>query len=303
MNSLRRISAAVLQIGADPSDDDEIRLRKRLLVASLFLVLPAGPIWGGVYLLFGERIAGILPILWALFSLLNLWVFSRTRRYETFRFFELLLILLTPWLLMLALGGFVASSAVVLWALLAPIGAVVFASPRAAPRWFAAYAALVVAAGLLQPLLRPGSGLPPALMITFFVLNIGVPSAIVFLLLYYFVGRLERANRELGRLATYPELNPFAIIEVDLAGQVHYANPAAREMFPDCCEWVVESPLLADLSAIAATLRQGERSHLREIEIGDVWYQQVLRMVPNSDRMRTFIIDITELKQAEAALQ
>jgi signal transduction histidine kinase/CheY-like chemotaxis protein len=302
MNSFRRISAALLQIGTAPDDSDETRLRKRLLVASVLLILPSGPIWGVVYLLFGERMAGGLPILWALLSLLNLWIFSRTRRYETFRFNELLLILLTPWLLMIALGGFVPSSAVILWGLLAPIGAVIFDAPRSAVRWFLAYAALVVAGGLLEPALRPGNSLPPGLITAFFVMNIGAPSAIVFSLLHFFVGRLEQANRELGRLATFPELNPFAIIEVDLAGQVHYANPAAKEMFPDCCEWVLQSPLLEDLSSIAATLRQGERSYLREVEIGTVWYQQVLRMVPSSDRMRTFIIDITERKQAEVAL-
>ena len=126
MNSLQRISAAALQIGAAPDDSDETRLRKRLLVASVFLILPAGLIWGAVYLLFGETTAGFLPLLYALLSLLNLLLFSRTRRYETFRFVQLLLILLIPWLLMIVLGGFVASSAVILWGLLAPIGAVIF---------------------------------------------------------------------------------------------------------------------------------------------------------------------------------
>jgi signal transduction histidine kinase/CheY-like chemotaxis protein len=303
MNSLQRISAAALQIGAAPADSGETRLRKKLLVASVFLILPAGLIWGAVYLLFGETTAGFLPLLYALLSLLNLLLFSRTHRYETFRFVQLLLILLIPWLLMVVLGGFVASSAVILWGLLAPIGAVIFDAQRSAPRWFLAYAILVIAGGLLAPVLRSGNSLPPGLITAFFVMNIGAPSAVVFALLHYFVGRLEQVNRELGRLATYPELNPFAIIEVDLAGQVHYANPAAQEMFPECCESVVQSPLLEDLSSVAAMLQQGEeRSHLREIEIGDVWYQQVLRMVPNSDRMRTFIIDITERKQAEAAL-
>jgi signal transduction histidine kinase/DNA-binding response OmpR family regulator/HPt (histidine-containing phosphotransfer) domain-containing protein/PAS domain-containing protein len=303
MNSLQKISAAALQMGAAPNDDGETRLRKKLLVASVFLILPAGMIWGAIYLLAGERTAGFLPLLYALLSLLNLLVFGRTRRYELFRFNQLLLILVIPWLLMVALGGFVASSAVILWGLLAPIGAMIFAGPRSARRWFLAYAALVIVGGLLEPILRSGNSLPPGLITAFFVMNIGAPSAIVFFLLYYFVGRLEDANRELGRLATFPELNPFAIIEVDLAGHVHYANPAAREMFPECCESVVRSPLLEDLSSVAAKLQQEERSHLREVQIGEIWYQQVLRMVPDSDRLRTFIIDITELKVAEAALQ
>jgi PAS domain S-box-containing protein len=304
MNGLQQASARVLQIGADPGDRDEVRLRKRLLVASALLVLPAGVIWGVVYIAVGEPMAGLLPLLYAGLSLFNLFLFSRTRRYETARLIELLLVLVIPWLLMLALGGFVDSSAVILWALLAPIGAVIFDTPRAAPRWFAAYAALVIAGGILAPLLRPANTLSPALITAFFVLNIGAPAAIVFFLLHYFVGRLEQANRELGRMATFPELNPAAIIEVDLTGRVHYVNPAAARMFPDCCKELWDSPLLEDLPSIVATLQEQEKSsYLREINRENRWYQQVLNLVPNSDRVRTFVIDITERKRAEEALQ
>jgi signal transduction histidine kinase/DNA-binding response OmpR family regulator/HPt (histidine-containing phosphotransfer) domain-containing protein/PAS domain-containing protein len=304
MNGLLQTSARVLQIGADPGDNEEHRLRKRLLVASVLVVLPASIIWGVVYVALGETIAGLLPLLYSGLALLNLFVFSRTRRYETFRLIELLLILVTPWLLMLALGGFVDSSAVILWGLLAPIGAVIFDTPRAAPRWFAAYAVLVTAGGILAPLLRPVNTLSPALITAFFILNIGVPAAIVFFLLHYFVERLEQVNHELGRMATFPELNPAAIIEVDLSGRVHYVNPAAARMFPDCCQELWDSPLLEDLVPIVATLReQGKTSYLREIEVDNRWYQQVLNLVPNSDRVRTFVIDITERRQAEEALQ
>jgi signal transduction histidine kinase/CheY-like chemotaxis protein/PAS domain-containing protein len=304
LNSFRKVSATALQIGAAPDDSEETRLRKRLLVASVFLVLPAGLIWGLVYLLFGETMAGFLPLLYAALSLLNLLVFNRTRRYATFRFIQLLLVLLIPWMLMVVLGGFVASSAVVLWGLLAPIGAVIFDEPRSAVRWFLGYVVLVLAGGLLGPLLRTGNSLSPELITAFFMLNIGVPSAIVFALLSYFVGRLEHANRELGRMATFPELNPAAIIEVDLAGRVHYVNPAAEQMFPDCCQAVWDSPLLEDLSTIVATLREQEKSsYLRELEMSGLWYQQVLNLVPNSDRVRTFVIDITERKRAEETLQ
>jgi signal transduction histidine kinase/DNA-binding response OmpR family regulator/HPt (histidine-containing phosphotransfer) domain-containing protein len=116
--------------------------------------------------------------------------------------------------------------------------------------------------------------------------------------------QLQRANRELARLASFPELNPAAIIEVDMAGQVHYMNPAATELFPECRDLGLRSSLLADLPSLVTTLREDSKhAYIREIQLGDAWYQQVLRLVPNSERIRSFVIDITERKLAEEAVQ
>jgi GAF domain-containing protein len=117
-------------------------------------------------------------------------------------------------------------------------------------------------------------------------------------------GQLRQANEEVARLGSFPELNPAAIVEFDLAGEVHYMNPAAAELFPECRRAGLQSPILADVEALVATLHEeGEQSHLREIEIGDVWYQQVLHLVPNSERTRSFVMDITERKRAEEAVR
>jgi hypothetical protein len=42
---------------------------------------------------------------------------------------------------------------------------------------------------------------------------------------------------------------------------------------------------------------------VREIKLGDVWYQQVLQLVLNGERIRSFVLDITERKRVEEALQ
>lgn len=116
--------------------------------------------------------------------------------------------------------------------------------------------------------------------------------------------KLQQANEELARLASFPELNPGPIIEVDPAGHVHYLNPAAAYLFPECARIGLQHPLLADLSAVVVSLQQeGITSHIREIKIDDIWYQQVLHLVPHSERVRFYVLDITERKRAEAALQ
>jgi adenylate cyclase len=92
-------------------------------------------------------------------SFASLFLFSRTRRYELFRVGQLLL---SPFLLMLSLGGFAASSAVILWSLTSPLGALVFAGRRPATEWFLAYLGLIVLGAVLSP--DDGNELPQALI-------------------------------------------------------------------------------------------------------------------------------------------
>jgi signal transduction histidine kinase/DNA-binding response OmpR family regulator/HPt (histidine-containing phosphotransfer) domain-containing protein len=114
----------------------------------------------------------------------------------------------------------------------------------------------------------------------------------------------HHANQEITRLGSFPELNPAAIFEVDINENVYYINPAAHEQFPNCCDTLFDSPLMADLSAVIKDLDpENKVSHLREIKVEGRWYQQVIHLVPNSDRIRSFVIDITKRKRVEETLQ
>ena len=111
-------------------------------------------------------------------------------------------------------------------------------------------------------------------------------------------------NKELARLASFPELNPGPVFEVDLEGMIHYLNPAARHIFPESAEERAQHPFLADLSGVARVFREGGRtSALRELRIGEVWYLQTFLVVPGSDHLRFYVVDITQRKQDEEVLR
>lgn len=149
----QRTLPAIVRIGSDPNDEDDIRLQKSLLVVCALPFMFAGFAWGSMYFIFHEPLAGAIPFSYSIFSFLSVLYFARTRQYSFFRFSQLTLILLLPFLLMVALGGFINGSAVILWALISPLGALLFDEPRHAPGWFAAFALLVVLSGFLQILL------------------------------------------------------------------------------------------------------------------------------------------------------
>jgi len=115
---------------------------------------------------------------------------------------------------------------------------------------------------------------------------------------------LLETREDLARVRSFPELNPAAIIELDMEGHVHYTNPAAEEQFPEWRRDRFDSPLLSDMAEIIEQLlQQGEHSHMREVKLGETWYQQIIHIVPNSDRCRSFVVDITERKLIEEALE
>ena len=155
----------------------------------------AGALWGILYFLVGHPVAGAIPFSYAVVSFFSVIVFHVTRRYRLFLFSQLFLVLVLPFLLMIALGGFVRSSGVILWALFSPLGALLFDESRYALRWLAAYLGLVILSGFLESRPVASSPLPSVLVTLFFVMNIGAVSTIVITLLAYFVREKNRLFR------------------------------------------------------------------------------------------------------------
>ena len=97
---MKNVFSWVARTGADPNDEDDIKLQKLLLVICAFLFIFAGAAWGLMYILLGEMLAGMVPLSYSAISLLSIFHFGLTRRYYFFRFSQLVLILLLPFLLM-----------------------------------------------------------------------------------------------------------------------------------------------------------------------------------------------------------
>lgn len=177
------------------------KLQQDLLVTSSTVIALLGLLWGLIYLYVGAVTAGTIPLIYAALSFVSIGYYALTGRYHFFRFSQILLTLVFPALLMWVMGGFINSSAVILWSLTSPVGALLFAGRRQAVGWFFGFLALVVVSGLLEAGLLPMTltepqALPDNLILTFFVMNTIGPSVVLFLLFIFFVRQRDR-SREL----------------------------------------------------------------------------------------------------------
>jgi adenylate cyclase len=180
------------RVGALPTDSDDEALRKETLVLFASFITLLSFIWVGTYWALGLYVSAAIPLAYQAVSVANLAVFAKTKRYRFFRTSQLTLGLVLPFVLQVSLGGFLASSGVVLWSFTAPLGALLFSSRRDATRWFAGFLGVIGLSALLEPLLTPAE-IPHAIVVTFFALNILGVTATSYLLLHYFVRERDRA--------------------------------------------------------------------------------------------------------------
>ena len=192
MNPLARIRTAADEVlarlalvGADPRDDEDTRASKALLVLISVLILPISLLWGGLYVAFGAP-SGLLAFVYFAVSVGAIAVFIRTRDFALLLRIELLDILLAPNLSMIPLGGFITSTGVGVWGILAPMGALVFGGVRAGIRWYVAFLAVFLGSGLAGEVLGNISPLPIWFTSTMLALNIAVGGTMVFTLLALF---------------------------------------------------------------------------------------------------------------------
>jgi adenylate cyclase len=252
---LRRLT----NLGRSPSDSEELRLRKAVLVLSSSLMATLACIWVVTYAALGLWVSAAIPFVYQLASAASLYAFARTRRFRLFRRSQLLMSLLLPFALQWSLGGFAASSAVALWAFACPVGALLFLGTRQAIPWFLAFGALMVFSGLIDPALADGApDTPEAVVISFFVLNFLGVCTTAYVLLQYFVRARERALAELEVERAKSERLLLNVLPASVAGRLKESEgviadgfDAATVLFADIVGF---TPLAQELSPAEAVV-------------------------------------------------
>jgi signal transduction histidine kinase len=113
---------------------------------------------------------------------------------------------------------------------------------------------------------------------------------------------LKASNESaLVRLASFPELFTYPIIEITLNRLITYLNPAAALQFPDINSLGFQHPLLENI--IEQVKSTQKTFFIREIQVDQKFFEQSIHHISESDLIRIYIVDITERKQTKKALE
>ena len=193
---LDRVLRQLSRVGANPRDDEEMRLRKALLVLISILILPVAFIWAFLYVTFGTP-WGFAAAVYASISIGSILLFARNRDFDLLLRIQLIDIMLSPTLSMIPIGGIVSAGGVGIWGILAPLGALIFEGARSGVRWFIVYVTVFLGSGIAGLLLAPERSLPEWFSNLMTILNITVGGSLIFTILALFAQQREKALADL----------------------------------------------------------------------------------------------------------
>jgi PAS domain S-box-containing protein len=113
----------------------------------------------------------------------------------------------------------------------------------------------------------------------------------------------KKAEERIAWLASFPQMSPYTIIELDSAGKVSYINSSGVEALPDLASEGLDHPFLAGLEPIFGELMAGSRiASTREVKVDTVWYLQTINYINTTGLFRIYANNITKRKLAEIYL-
>jgi guanylate cyclase len=193
-----RLLERLAEIGAGPQDPQDARLRAGALIFAAVVIVVLSFVWVVTYSIGGLWVSAAIPATYQVITVLGLFVLARTKRFDRFRTLQLALFLALPALLQASLGGFAASSAMVMWSIVTPLGAVALLGWRRAVPWLVAFAVVALVLGAVDGrLARDPAGLPSGVVVTFYVLNLFGVTLSAFALIGYFVHQRDLAQAAL----------------------------------------------------------------------------------------------------------
>ncbi len=188
-------------IGDRPTDTEVERLRHRLLVFMGALMSGGGLLWGSIAASQDLLVPAAIPYGYTVVTFFNLLFFRFSKNFRVVQTIQVFLSLLLPFVFQWSLGGFSPSGSVMLWAMMAIVGALAFSKARMGVYWLILYLVLTVVSGVLDPTLREHFSPNPSetARTIFLVTNITVISSCMFGLMIYLLAEREKATAALER--------------------------------------------------------------------------------------------------------
>jgi len=114
------------------------------------------------------------------------------------------------------------------------------------------------------------------------------------------VHELERALLERDRIAAFPELNQYPVLNVMADGTLGFINHSARTLFPEIEKRGLDHPFLKELKNDFERITEKEgTASLKVVEVDGNYYQQSINYLSEKIGIHVHSIDITILKEQQ----
>ncbi|HET6514429.1 MAG TPA: CheR family methyltransferase [Thermodesulfovibrionales bacterium] len=123
---------------------------------------------------------------------------------------------------------------------------------------------------------------------------------------YTDVSDLKRAEERTRHLASFPQLNPNPVIEVDSSGGITFSNAATQRVLEDLSLDREDASVFLpyDMDGILGVLKKNEEIALyREVAIKDRVFGETIYVAPLFSAVRIYTFDVTERKWTERAME
>ena len=185
--------------GIEPTDDEQLQLNKSLLVFATGIVSVTSMVWLNIYWVLGPQLSSTYPFAFNLLLVGNLLMYIRSGNFEFFRVSQLGLLLFIPFAMQWSIGTFIDASGVILWGLLAPVGAILMLGPRGSLVWFLNWVFFTALSGLVDYYLigfaKPT--VPQRTSVVFFALNFIAVSSMIYMLLRHSILEQQKIRGKL----------------------------------------------------------------------------------------------------------
>lgn len=257
----------LLNAGITPDDSEDMRLNKSLLMLATGLFTATIVLLVVVYSFLGRQFSTTLPFAFQVLLTGNMLLYIKTRNFDFFRASQLGLFLFLPFVAQWAAGNFITTGGVILWALLAPIGALLCATHQAAG-WFFAWVTLTAISGATDYYLADtlffsktdSIGIHSSMV--FFALNFIAVSAVIYLLLRYSIKekrntqeRLEETHQQLQVEQDRAEKLLLNILPGPVAERLKNSEQTIADGFADVTVMFAD---IVNFTQVAANLSPGQ---------------------------------------------
>lgn len=210
MTNISELKTLTYKYCFNASDSGDIKFAKSLILIISICCSFCGLAWSGIYyFFFGFGLTTLLPLIFVVIVISSIFISHFTSNYKILVYVQLACITCVPAFIQWSLGSIHDSGFVIAWCFLGPIGALLFLNEKDARIWMVMFILILGITSIGVPTFSmDGLKVTENARTIFYLMNIGVPSAVIFSATAYFMKDLiKQKERNFSLLQITNEKN------------------------------------------------------------------------------------------------